>query len=543
MILLSTFLLASFITMALMPLLIRAAGPLRFVDLPDARKTHQTPVPRIGGIAMVIGVVLPLLLWLPLDRSATALLIGIAIIVAFGIWDDREDLDYRLKFLGQLLAVAVVVFYGGVTIRYLPFMADGALPDYVAVPLTVIALLGITNAINLADGLDGLAGGTTLLSVGAIGVLAYMTGNVPVTLISVAVIGGILGFLRFNTYPARVFMGDCGSQFLGFAAGVLAIELTQIESGVLSPALPLILLGLPILDTLMVMTQRIREKRSPFSADRNHVHHKLLSIGFDHYEAVSIIYLVQSGLVACALLLRYQSDILLIALYAAFCLGVALLLTSASSRNWRVYRSLGRDSETPLTHWVRTLRQSARVHNVAIDVIVLSILCYYVAGVTLLPPVPTDISVMSAILMITLVTVAFLFWDRSFSWMERAIAYAIGAAMVYLTEKDPAHAMFSLVGDIYFVVLALVVAAFAFFGSARRFRMTTLDFLVIFIAAAAPILPGAANGEINYGMIVAKSIVLFYALEMVFAGDRMQWRAVRLVQIVALAAMMMRLAL
>jgi UDP-GlcNAc:undecaprenyl-phosphate GlcNAc-1-phosphate transferase len=150
---------------------------------------------------------------------------------------------------------------------------------------------------------------------------------------------------------------------------------------------------------------------------------------------------------------------------------------------------------------------------------------------------------MAAVLMAVLVGLAFLFWSRSFGCMERAVAYAIGAAMVYLSEKDSAHQAFGMASDIYFVVLAGVVAAFAFFGSARRFRMTPLDFLVIFIAAAAPNIPGAMNGDVNYGMIVAKSIVLFYALEMVLAGERMQWRAMRIVQIVALAVMMLRVSL
>lgn len=538
MILLSTFLLATFVTMALIPPLMRAAGPLRFVDLPDPRKLHSSPVPRVGGIAMVAGTLLPLLLWLPFDRAAVALLAGIAVILCFGVWDDREDLDYRVKFLGQLLAISVVVGYGGVVIHSLPFMGNAPLAPYVAVPLTVFALLGITNAINLADGLDGLAGGTMLLSVGAIGMLAYTADNAAVALTAVAVIGSILGFLRFNTHPARVFMGDGGSQFLGFTAGVLAIQLTQGEGAALSPALPLLLLGLPILDTLLVMAQRVYEGRSPFSADRNHVHHKLLSIGFDHYEAVSLIYMVQAGLVAGAYLLRYQSDVLIVLLYALFCLAVSASLASAAAFNWRVHRALAYGAETAFTSRVRSLRLSGRPQDLAVRAVVYSLPVYYAISLLSAPSVPPDIAVLAALLIIMLLAVRAKDPDRPFTWAERAVAYALGAVMVYLSaqgaETSPALDVFS---KVYFVLLAAVVAAFAFFGGARRFRLTPLDFLVVFIAFAAPYLAGTLLAGMNYGIVVAKLIVLFYALELVLANERRQWRSMRTVQLAALAAL------
>jgi UDP-GlcNAc:undecaprenyl-phosphate GlcNAc-1-phosphate transferase len=165
-------------------------------------------------------------------------------------------------------------------------LPDGALlPAWVAVPLTVVAIIGVTNAINLADGLDGLAGGISLLSFCCIGYLAYLEGDISVGLAALAFIGAIFGFLRFNTHPATIFMGDTGSQLLGFAAITLSLALTQRQTA-LSPLLPLILLGFPVLDTLTVMITRILRKRSPFSADRNHFHHNLLDLGFRHPESV-----------------------------------------------------------------------------------------------------------------------------------------------------------------------------------------------------------------------------------------------------------------
>ncbi|MDP1619840.1 MAG: MraY family glycosyltransferase, partial [bacterium] len=283
------FIIAVFMTMVLIQPLMRLAVRWHFVDLPDARKVHSAAIPRIGGVAMVIGAMVPVAVWLMPQTQIAAILAGVAIILLFGVWDDRSNLDYRVKFLGQILAVVIVVIYGGISIRYVPFWSANALPDYLAIPITVFALLGITNAINLADGLDGLAGGTTLLSLGMIAILAYMVDGTSVVLIAVSVMGSILGFLRYNTYPARIFMGDGGSQFLGFSVGVLVILLTQQVNPMLSPSIALMLLGLPVLDTVMVIGQRVYEKRSAFSPDKNHIHHKLLALAFTHYEAVFLI--------------------------------------------------------------------------------------------------------------------------------------------------------------------------------------------------------------------------------------------------------------
>ena len=291
-----TFIVSLVISMLLVPPLIRLAPLIGAIDLPDARKVHTLAIPRIGGIAMIMGVIVPVLFWLPLDQKHISLLLAFSVLLFFGLWDDRSNLHYRIKFLGQLLAVIIMVLGGDVVIRNMPFL-DQPLPDFIAIPFTVFALVGITNAINLSDGLDGLAGGTTLLSFCMIAFMGFQSGNPDLVILCMAVAGAIMGFLRHNTYPARVFMGDTGSQFLGFSAGVFVIILSQTVNLAMSPVIPLLLLGLPILDTFAVMAQRIYEKRSPFSPDKNHIHHKLLSLGFDHYEAVLVIYVDRKSVV------------------------------------------------------------------------------------------------------------------------------------------------------------------------------------------------------------------------------------------------------
>jgi UDP-N-acetylmuramyl pentapeptide phosphotransferase/UDP-N-acetylglucosamine-1-phosphate transferase len=347
------------VTMVLIPPLMRAAGRLRAVDLPNERKVHSSAIPRVGGIAMVAGAVLPILLWVPMQQQTVALLFGMAVILLFGFWDDRVDLDYRWKLAGQLLAALLVVVGGHVTIERIPFFDGQDVPAYASIPLTVVVIVGVTNAINLADGLDGLAGGTTLLSLVVIALLAHMAGGQDVVMISVAVIGATLGFLRFNTYPARVFMGDTGSQFLGFSAGVLAIVLTQRTNLALSAGLPFLLLGLAILDTLTVMFQRIYEGRSPFSPDKNHIHHRLLALGFDHYEAVVLIYLAKAGLVSAAYLLRYESDALVVGSYLVFCVAVLGLFRIVSVTGWRLHHN-ARGTAPGFGNLIKRVRAVAR---------------------------------------------------------------------------------------------------------------------------------------------------------------------------------------
>jgi UDP-GlcNAc:undecaprenyl-phosphate GlcNAc-1-phosphate transferase len=299
MVFLSTLLMAVLITIALIPLFSRFAVYGNVLDLPNERKVHSTPIPRSGGLGMAVGVIVPLLLWNRADQVSLAFAAGAAVLVAFGLFDDFRGLSPRDKFVGQVLAASVAILFGGVKIKTLGILLpDGVvLPDPIAVPLTLLAIVGVTNAINLADGLDGLAGGICLLIFCCIGFLAYLEGNQAIGLIALSLGGAIFGFLRFNTHPATVFMGDAGSQLLGFSAITLSLALTQGQTA-FSPLLPLVLVGFPVLDTLTVMFTRIAQGRSPFAADKNHFHHNLMGIGLLHAESVLFIYAIQTVLVA-----------------------------------------------------------------------------------------------------------------------------------------------------------------------------------------------------------------------------------------------------
>ncbi len=500
------------ICMALIPPLMATAGRLQFVDFPGGRKVHAGPIAKVGGIALGAGTVVAILMWAPKDEVVAASLIGGIIILLFGAWDDRVGLTYKTKFLGQLLAGLVVIVWGGVELNTFPFLPDTALPLWAGLPMTLILLVGITNAINLADGLDGLAGGLTLLSFAGMAYLAHLSGDTVVTLMMVSVLGGLLGFLRFNTYPARIFLGDAGSQFLGFYLGVSSIVLTDPARGPYSPALMLFILGLPILDTLGVMIQRLREGRSPFVGDRNHVHHKLLTMGLSHHEAVVFIYFLQAAMVSLAYLVRWQADAVVLALYGIIALPVLALFTTAGGpvllrrppgERFSFTRLLGRAKAVGwLTH-------------IPIQLLGMSIPLFLVISVFLPRTIPEDVGAL-AMMLSGILLIGMLAFPKTAPFLVRSGLYVGSTCVMYLSEEPPAgppwspHTLLTVV----FVFFAVLVMLHIRFGGSQRFQTTPLDYLMVLLALVIPVLPEMRVGDINLSLLTAKLIVLFFAFEL-----------------------------
>lgn len=517
------FILAMFISMVLIPPLMRSAERYAFVDQPDARKVHQRPIPRIGGVAMVAGAVTPILLWVEPSQQVLGLLYGIAVILVFGVWDDRANLDHRVKFAGQLLAVGVAVYYGDIVIRLVPFHSYDPIPDYLARPLTVFALLGVTNAINLADGLDGLAGGTTLLSLGVVALLAFGADDAGLLVIAMAVMGAIVGFLRYNTHPAQIFMGDGGSQFLGFSTGVLVILLTQESSTVFSPAMPLLLLGLPLIDTFLVMGQRIYEGRSPFHPDKNHVHHKLLALGFDHYEAVVIVYTLQSALVALAYALRFRGDLYALAVFACALFGLAFLFRVANAAGWRVHDARTSELRTPLTRLASRLKQSRMLERGPLLFSACSMPLYAALAIWLTPSFPGDANLTAYLLCGSAVLAALVLRaQQGYHVLERLLLYVTITAVVYYWADGHPAAGWARLEKVYFGLLGLALLVSYRFTRNRSFSVTPTDFLIIFIALLVPTLSRSLAQDTALATVALKILILFYAAELVIsqAGAR-----------------------
>jgi len=514
-----TFIIAMFITMVLIPPLMRSAERLSFIDPPGERKVHENPIPRIGGVAMVVGAVTPVLLWMDRPPLVIAFLLGIGVILFFGAWDDRKALDFRLKFFGQFLAITIVVFYGGVEIRYLPFHSIDPVPAYVSIPFTYFALLGVTNAINLADGLDGLAGGTMLLSIAAIGLLAFLANDSLLVIFCLAVMGSIIGFLRYNTYPAQVFMGDCGSQFLGFAVGVLVIILTQDSNPALSPSMTLLILGLPIIDTFIVMGQRVYERRSPFKPDRNHIHHRLLAIGFDHYEAVLIIYIAQAALVTSAFVFRFESDLFNMLLFSGFLLGIVFMFNTAERLGWSAHDKPDSQPRTSLGTFVRRLRNSGVLTDYPVIFVAVTVPCYLLYAISRSGTIPTDGAVSALVLLIFSASFLALFRQSvGIRIIERVVVYVMATMTVYYWHTTVARYQgpYSF-ENVYFLILTIAIVISYRFAQPRQFTVTPTDFLVVFLAVIAPGLVGSIVSQGNIMAIGAKTVILFYAIEMLIA--------------------------
>lgn len=521
------FIVAMSVTMALIPPLMQLAARYQFLDSPGDRKVHATPIPRVGGIAMAAGTLLALALSGSYAQPMPAFVAGVLVLLAFGVWDDRCTLSASTKFIGQIAAVLIVMIWGDVAVTSTTLAERHLMPEWVSWPLTFLFLLGVTNAINLADGLDGLAGGTTLLSLAALGLLALSSGLGFVGGVAIAIMGAILGFLRFNTHPARVFMGDGGSQILGFSAAVLAVVLTQDQSTPLSSALPLLLLGIPIIDTLMVMTQRILEGRSPFSADRNHIHHRLLARGFDHHEAVVAIYLLQAGLFLAAWFLRYESDVTILSVFCGFSLSAIALLQVSERADWG-WRPTdhGRVSPaSPLARAVAWLREPAHVPLWSLIAITTIVALFFVGSAAAMPVPSDDIRILAGLLGLVLIALLALRWrEADTGWIARATLYVTVAMTAYLDHEAGVSQIWPLGQWALFACLAACLVLRFRLVSDRRFRVTPLDVLVIFVAVVVPNLPGSVVTSTGLGEGIARLIVLMYSVEAILGAGARWWR-------------------
>jgi UDP-GlcNAc:undecaprenyl-phosphate/decaprenyl-phosphate GlcNAc-1-phosphate transferase len=511
------FVVALTVTAALIPVLVHWAPAIGLTDAPGPRKVHSIPVPRVGGLAMAVGLLLPTLITVELTPSIRGVLLGLVVLLIFGLWDDRVTLGYRTKFAGQVLAAGLCMFVGNVHIGALMVGSVIVLPQAVSIFLTFVFLIGITNAVNLADGLDGLAGGLVLLCLCAIALFAAMSGNGTVVEMALIEAGAVLGFLRFNTHPARIFMGDSGSQMLGFSVGALALLATQGEASPLSAALPLLLLGLPIMDTLTVMLTRIRAGRSPFSADSNHLHHRLLALGFAHREAVLLIYMMQVALVLLAYFLRFESDSEVFIAFCAFAAFVLGLLRRATQVGWRL-KYLGESGG--VRRYINGFTPVARIPTLALGVMTTCLAIYATTVLASSRHVGADLGLMCLGMLIVLLLLTSWKAQRSLLWFERTATYISVVLLVYLDQTMPNKP--PLLTTLSWTCVGITGAAALvrfWLSPTRRFELTTLDLIVLFIALVLPNLPGSIALPADLPGGIAKAVILLYVVEMLLTID------------------------
>ncbi|MGC4095801.1 MAG: MraY family glycosyltransferase [Nitrospira sp.] len=499
--------------MALIPPLRLAAERFQVMDVPGGRKVHEHPVPRVGGLAFAVGACASIAWWGARDATTFSVLVGCVIIVAFGVWDDRVDLSYRSKLVGQLLASIAVVVGGDIWFTTLPFLPDAEVPAWAGMCVTVVFLIGVSNAVNLTDGLDGLAGGLSFLTLSGIAYLAYLSDNSTVLLLTVPFLGGLLGFLRYNTYPARIFMGDGGSQLLGFIMGVLAILLTDSSRGPFSPGLALFLLGLPFLDTLGVTGQRLAEGRSPFIGDRAHIHHKLLRFGFTHYEAVTVIYVIQAGLLGLAYVLRWQSDTLILPLYLLIATSVLMLFIAAGRGLLPNITAQGGHFLSNVT--VKRLMHGPWLTDLPMRFLAVTVPCFLIVLVFVPSNVPTDVGYLSMIIF-GIVLLGLSFSPRIAPYFVRGGLYVGTTFLLYLCEASRyrSWSAVALTHNLFFVVVAVMVLLSLRFNEENRFQTTPLDYLMVFLAVTFPLLPEVSADIAHLGVFAVKLMVLFFSFEL-----------------------------
>ena len=329
---------AMVVSFIMCPLVKSFAYKIGAIDVPkDSRRMHKKPVPRLGGLAIFLGFMVSILLFVHIDHQMKGILLGAVIIVVLGVVDDMTPLRAKFKFLVQICA-ALVAVYHGVVIEILtnpnvfsdaPYWSLG----WMKYPVTVLWIVGVTNAVNLIDGLDGLASGVSTISAMTMLVIAILVSEQQVAIVMAALAGACLGFMPYNKNPAKMFMGDTGSTFLGYILATLSITGLFKMYAIISFAVPFLILGIPIFDISFAFLRRIAHGQNPMKADRGHFHHRLIDMGFSQKQAVAIAYMLTGILGLAAVLLTSSGELKALILIAAIFIVSAIGFKLIFSKN------------------------------------------------------------------------------------------------------------------------------------------------------------------------------------------------------------------
>jgi UDP-GlcNAc:undecaprenyl-phosphate/decaprenyl-phosphate GlcNAc-1-phosphate transferase len=517
-------LMAMVLAMAMLPGLSALARRVGVLALPEARKVHEGAIPQIGGVAIVSSALVGASLMMPPSPDYLAYLVGAALVFGVGLFDDYQDLEPRTKFLVQFTAAGIAVIGGGM--MHVSFNAPvGVLPVWLGAPFAVVALVQITNAVNLADGLDGLAGGLALLSCLALAICGVQAGSDLAVVVALMIAGSVVGFLRFNTHPARVFMGDNGAYFLGFSLGFIALDLCS--AGRMSLTAMVMMLGVPVLDALFVPVLRFFQGRPLFRPDRSHLHHRLLQAGFSHRSSVALIYAFHSAFLMIGYVLRNEPEWLLLPVF----LIVSVVVEGSPALL------------SPLRRWlkerVQQMRPSAWLDRGLVVAAMVSLLAATVVAAVSTPVVSIDFMAGSTTLLVVLVGWMAIARSRELGWVDRCALYVLGAYCVYFGSSTLTGARaavdVALFGTIGFWLVFRLIGT-----RARGFALTPLDLIVVVTTGAVALL---GRGELEaLTLDVVKLVVWFYAVELL-AAEPGRAGALRLLAFVGLGLITARGAL
>ncbi len=310
----SVFVIASIISYMLTPYAKRLAYKLGAIDVPrDNRRVHKKPIPSLGGIAIYISFIIVVAMSVVFNknmgfgRELRGILLGVTLIVIIGMVDDIRQISARYKLAVQILA-ALIAVYSGVTIDFVKIplgSTDNGLFFLRAlrIPATIFWIVGITNTVNLIDGLDGLAAGVSTIASLSLAAVAYNVGQYNVAILLAILAGSSLGFLPYNFNPAQIFMGDAGSLVIGYLLATISVEGVIKSAATIAIAIPVLALGVPIFDTAFAIIRRLANKRPVMEADRGHLHHRLLDYGLNQKQTVLVLYAISSVLGGCSIII------------------------------------------------------------------------------------------------------------------------------------------------------------------------------------------------------------------------------------------------
>lgn len=507
------FLLSLLIGTVLTPCLMLGATRLGLLDQPDLRKVHKEPIARVGGLAFAIGALVAIAYWAPHHKVIIGTLAGALIIVGMGSLDDFFDLRVRYKFMGQVAAAGVVAISTGISWQPLSSLLGVDLPSWLSIALTVFVLVTMTNAMNLSDGLDGLAGGFSFVSFGLVAYLAYQINDSLVLYLVLPVMGGLLGFLRFNTYPARVFMGDGGSQFLGFVLGVSALLLTQGDRSPISSWLVLFIFGVPLMDLVAVTAQRLLSGGSPFKADRQHVHHKLLSLGFSHHQVVLILYGFQILLIIMAYVCRWSTESILMGLYLLVLAGLGTFFYAVVSGRW--HPGAFRPWSKGALYWRTWVDSNQWLSQWCLYGLLGGMMGFFLLGVLSSFSAPTGISYLILGLVVLVFFGGTLGNAKSMLLTTRMALYLGSTFVLYVVEHVLVEAapQLTTLFQGFFVLLIIGLLLAIHLDKDTRFQPNPMDYLLLLLAIAIPGLLTIQLGVMDVGEMMAKLIILFFVCE------------------------------
>lgn len=518
------FTVALFLTIALIPLFMRISSKLRLVDDPTAdRKVHEKAMPRTGGLAIILGSFLPLLFLLDYDKSLIYLFFGCGVIILFGLIDDRIELNFKWKLLGQSLGV-ILALCGGLVFHRLPFFGLSDAPAWLSYSITFLFFIGVVNGVNFSDGLDGLAAGTSIMALLLIFALAIQSENFSVAIISITIVGGLLGFLRYNTYPAHIFMGDSGSQFLGFIIASLAVIVTQSETSPFGSMLPVLILGIPIMDIIQVVPVRIAKNLPLPGPDQEHFHHQVWKLGFRHYEVVAIIYVLQSVLMMAAFTLRYESDFLVSLFYTCFVVVSLSPILLGQLIGWQFREKYRRGDGFERRN--KLLRRMTWFYKNSAKIVSISLSFFYIfLGWQL--RASSESTAGLAVGVVVIAIIGLFSCHRRPKLACRFILYGGSVLFSFLIAQFSSDGKLENWVNIYLFGLLVTLVLSIRMSRKDDFSLTTQDLLILLAVILMPLLPFSALDQYSISKMMLTMAILIYSSEFLLS------RGVRTVAVAA----------